>query len=289
MKAFLMKIPEILQGISKNLDVQAILCGRAWVIFNDENKKIVFIFEKDGTLIISRNGNASKGFWNYISANSTILIEESHRAFLLHPSFLDEVIFALRQDGTEHYVFMIDEKCQNMFDTLCLNSLHQYFSNKAQKAIESQEQLKKQTIEEELIKERRRQEDEKLRSDRMKIMLLRKRLQKETIIYTVIAMLIVTIVGGAFLCGFGYLWILGVSLIDHWIVSIIGLLGVLGMEWIGMHIVGKAIARKILIKKVNAISERLLFESGLERETINKYGGLYDQFWDYIAAKGFRF
>lgn len=289
MKAFLMKIPEILQGISKNLDVQAILCGRAWVIFNDENKKIVFIFEKDGTLIISRNGNASKGFWNYISANSTILIEESHQAFLLHPSFLDEVIFALRQDGTEHYVFMIDEKCQNMFDTLCLNSLHQYFSNKAQKAIESQEQLKKQTIEEELIKERRRQEDEKLRSDLMKVMLLRKRQRKETVIYAVIAVLIELIVGVAFLFGAGYLFFLSVDLINHWTVSIIGLLCVVASMFIGMHIVGKAIARKILIKKVNAISERLLFESGIERETIDKYGGLYDEFWYYIVTKGFGF
>lgn len=285
MKAFLMKIPEILQGISKNLDVQAILCGRAWVIFNDENVKVILIFEKDGTLIISRNGNASKGSWNYINANSTILIEESHQAFLLHPSFLDEVVFALRQDGTEHYIFLIDEKSQNMFDTLCLNSLHQYFSNRAQKAIERQEQLKKQTIEEELIKQRRRQEDEKRRS----VMSLRNRLQKETVIYAVIAMLIEIIVGVFFFFGAGYLYILVVDLINHGIVAIIGLLGVVASMFIGMHIVGKAIARKILIKKVNAIAERLLFESGIERETIDKYGGLYDQFWNYISDKGFGF
>ena len=131
MKTYLMNIPEILRSKSNELDVKAALCRTSWVVFNDDSVRLLFIFESDGSLIVSKNGVVSRQKWSYINANSTVLIEDvQQQAFLFHPAFIDNVIFALQQDGTQHYLFMIDEKRHSQFSLLTLQSLSQYFAIK---------------------------------------------------------------------------------------------------------------------------------------------------------------
>lgn len=144
MKTYLMKIPEILKGISETLDITATLCDKSWVVFNDEGVKILFIFERDGTLIVSRNGVVSKQRWSYIQATKAILIDNAQQSFLLHPAFIDNVVFALNQDGTQHHLFMIDEGQIGQFPMLTLAVLHQYFESKVE-----QKQLAQRRLEEE--------------------------------------------------------------------------------------------------------------------------------------------
>lgn len=139
-----MKIPEILKGISETLDITATLCDKSWVVFNDEGVKILFIFERDGTLIVSRNGVVSKQRWSYIKATKAILIDNAQQSFLLHPAFIDNVIFALNQDGTQHHLFMIDEGQAEQFQMLTLARLQQYFESKVE-----QKQLDLKRLEEE--------------------------------------------------------------------------------------------------------------------------------------------
>ena len=45
MKTYLMSIPDSIKGISDKLNIKALLCDKSWVIYNDEDTKIVFIFE----------------------------------------------------------------------------------------------------------------------------------------------------------------------------------------------------------------------------------------------------
>ena len=130
-----MRIPEILKGVSETLDVTATLCDKSWVVFNDEGVKILFIFERDGTLIVSRNGVVSKQRWSYIKATKAILIDNSQQSFLLHPTFIDNVIFALNQDGTQYHLFMIDEGQVEHFPMLTLARLQQYFESKAERKL----------------------------------------------------------------------------------------------------------------------------------------------------------
>ena len=130
MKTYLMNIPETLRGISNKLDVKAALCDKSWIVFNEDGVRLLFIFENDGSLIVSKNGVVSRQKWSYIKANSTVLIEDAQQAFLLHPVFLDDVIFALQQDGTQHHLFMIDENKQDRLSLLTINSIIQYFKNK---------------------------------------------------------------------------------------------------------------------------------------------------------------
>lgn len=152
MKTYLMKIPEILKGISNTLDITATLCDKVWILFNDEGIRVLFIFERDGTLIVSKNGVVSKQKWSYIKANSTLLIEDAQQAFLLHPVFVDNVIFALKQDGTEHHLFMIDEQQSNVLSLSSLSSLSQYFEQKKVKREKQIEQLELDEAEEEYRK-----------------------------------------------------------------------------------------------------------------------------------------
>lgn len=152
-----MKIPEILKGISNTLDITAALCDKSWIVFNDEGVKLLFIFESDGSLIVSRNGVVSKQKWTYIKANSSLLIEDGVQAFLLHPAFIDNVIFALQQDGTEHHLFMIDEKQKDVLPLSTLHSLKQYFIIKEEK-IKAERELKLQI-------ELKRQEEERIKQE----------------------------------------------------------------------------------------------------------------------------
>lgn len=153
MRTYLMRIPDILRGVSETLDVAATLCDRSWVVFNDDGVKILFIFERDGTLIVSKNGVVSRQSWSYIKATKAILIDNAEQSFLLHPAFIDNVIFALQQDGTEHHLFMIDEMQIDRIPQLTLNALNQYFTSKVRQ-IEEEEESRIRQIEKRREKER---------------------------------------------------------------------------------------------------------------------------------------
>lgn len=153
MKTYLMRIPEILKGISETLDITATLCDKSWVVFNDEGVKILFIFERDGTLIVSRNGVVSKQRWSYIQATKAILIDNAQQSFLLHPAFIDNVVFALNQDGTQHHLFMIDEGQIDKFPQFTLDILNKYFISKVQQ-IEEEKERERKEVEKRLIRVR---------------------------------------------------------------------------------------------------------------------------------------
>lgn len=112
MKTYLLDIPNKYHRFSKNLDVKAILCNKSWLIFNDSGDKELYIFQENGSLITSVNGSVINATWQYISANNSLVISFKEQSYMLHPSFKDDVIFALQQDGTERFVFMIEERQQ---------------------------------------------------------------------------------------------------------------------------------------------------------------------------------
>lgn len=59
MKTYLLDVLNKFQRFSENLDVKTILCNKAWLIFNDSEDKEVYIFQDDGTLLVSVNGEVS--------------------------------------------------------------------------------------------------------------------------------------------------------------------------------------------------------------------------------------
>lgn len=152
MKAYLMSIPDSIQGVSETLNVKASLCGKTWRLFNDEDLKVVFIFQKDGSIIMSQNGVATKSRWEYIKANKAILIEDDSQMLLLHPTFVDDVLFVLQQDGTNDYIILIDESKFGKLMLMTIEAIGNYLKNVSggEKAIqEEQERLIRKQAQEE--------------------------------------------------------------------------------------------------------------------------------------------
>lgn len=110
MRTFISDIIPKLQRFSKKLDSTSALTNRNWVVLADEaDKKVVYIFsEKENILRISENGRIRKGKWDYLGNNS-IEIEVDNEPMLFKHSFLDEQLLALKLDGTEEYVLLINE------------------------------------------------------------------------------------------------------------------------------------------------------------------------------------
>lgn len=133
MKAYLMSIPDSIKGIGDKLNVKSMLCDKSWVVFNDEGIKIVYIFQKDGSLVMSQNGVVVKSKWDYIKANKSILIDDNNQTLLLHPTFVDDVMFILQQDGSEKHIFMIDETKIVKFVLLTLDAITEYLNKIAEK------------------------------------------------------------------------------------------------------------------------------------------------------------
>lgn len=158
MKAYLLDIPNKYHRFSKNLDVKAILCNKSWLVFNDSGDKELYIFQENGSLITSVNGSVINATWQYISANNSLVISFKEQSYMLHPSFKDDVTFALQLDGTERFVFMIEESQSNSFHPKSLKELTAYFENKERRSIEERQQ---EIREFRIDQKRRRKEEER--------------------------------------------------------------------------------------------------------------------------------
>ena len=167
MKTFLLNIPQRLKLKSQELDAQAALCDKPWTVFNDEGVKQLFIFQPDGTLLITTNGIVSNSTWKYISANRSIIITSDNKSVMFHPAFLDDVVFALQQDGEGSSLFMIDENNSQSFSPKNLTELGAYFSNKEQILIEAEQQ------------EERRREAERIQLEEIRLQQIEKEKEEE--------------------------------------------------------------------------------------------------------------
>lgn len=168
MKTFLLNIPQRLKLKSQELDVQTVLCNKAWSVFNDEGGKQLFIFQPDGTLYITTNGSVSNGTWKYIPANQSIIISSEGKSVMFHPTFLDDVIFALEMDGNSTCLFMIDENNQQSFSPQTLTELGLYFNAKEKYLVEKEKkQIEVARIEQEHIQkeEEKKQEEQRKREE----------------------------------------------------------------------------------------------------------------------------
>ena len=143
MKTYVMNIPKIFKGIDAKLNITAMLCNKSWVVFNDEGIKILYIFRRDGTMLVSKLGVVTTSKWEYLKANSSLLISSDNETLMFHPIFIDDVIFALQLDGTDSYMFMIDEPKQRQFLLQTIEVLEQYFAEKERK-IKEQEKTREE-------------------------------------------------------------------------------------------------------------------------------------------------
>ena len=97
MKVYILDTINKLQRFSEKLDVKTILCNKSWCVFNDSDEKEVYIFQEDGNLIISNSGKVTKGSWQYLSANKSIIINGNNQSYMpikINTAGVVPVIFA---------------------------------------------------------------------------------------------------------------------------------------------------------------------------------------------------
>jgi hypothetical protein len=151
MKTYLFDTINRYKRFSEKLDVQTAICNKSWWVFNDSGEKELYIFNEDGTLDVSFGGRVTEGKWRYVSANKSIIVSANSESFMLDPAFIDNAIFALKLNGTDQYVFMIDENNTASFAPSTYKELMGYFDEKLNRVIVIEE-AKVRKIEEERIK-----------------------------------------------------------------------------------------------------------------------------------------
>lgn len=166
MKTYLLETLNRYKRFSESLDAKAVLSNKAWVVFNDEGEKQVYIFQEDGTVLITTNGIGSVKTWKYIPANKSILIKgDGNRFVMLRTAFVGENILAFQLDGTDRYAFMIDENNKALFAPKTLEELNTYLVDKLD--TEKQKQIEQQNKDNELA-EKAKQEANRERAEKIK-------------------------------------------------------------------------------------------------------------------------
>lgn len=161
MKTYLLDILNRYKKFSESLDVEAILCSKSWSVFNDSGCKEIYLFQYDGSLIISISGEVTNATWKYIPVNQSILISTKNASYMLHPAFVDDIIFALQLDGTNQYSFMIDELQRDTFAPKSLSDIEKYFIRRKQLEAEKEEQLLVQRAYDRIVARERQEQQRK--------------------------------------------------------------------------------------------------------------------------------
>lgn len=147
MKTYLFDSFNRYKRFSEELDAKTILCNKSWWVFNDSGEKELYIFNEDGSLIISVSGRVTNATWKYITANKSIIITGNNQSYMVHPAFYDYTIFALKVDGTNVYAFLIDENNLPSTNLKSLSDLVIYFAEKERQAVLAEERKQQAAIE----------------------------------------------------------------------------------------------------------------------------------------------
>ncbi|MCB9354672.1 MAG: hypothetical protein H6575_08895 [Lewinellaceae bacterium] len=128
-----------LQQYSKDLNDTAIFAEVPWTFIDDDGVKVIYIFRRSKELLISKQGNVTTGYWEYLPVMQSLLIEHSDRKHMYNQGFVDNVVMALRKDGTEDLFLLV-----NQHEIPDLNPV-EYLERKIQSGVEN-ESIKKQEL-----------------------------------------------------------------------------------------------------------------------------------------------
>ncbi len=138
MKTYILDVIHRIRRFSEELDVATNLCNRTWTVFNDTGEREVYIFQNNGSVIITSDGIGIQGKWTWMPEDNTLIINKDGNVIMLHPEYIDKTILALTLDGTNKISFLIDQKNNVTFAPKTLDQLEQYFIDKEQRLIEAE-------------------------------------------------------------------------------------------------------------------------------------------------------
>ncbi|MDF9829757.1 hypothetical protein [Parabacteroides sp. PF5-6] len=129
MKYYLLSILDRIKQYSKQLDAEAILYNKKWIVFNDTGDKQVFIFRPDKELVISHNGEVTRSKWELLP-DGTMIIDIKEQSYLLNPSFVDGQFLALNLDGHNDSILMLESTLFQSTTFKTLSEINVYLEEK---------------------------------------------------------------------------------------------------------------------------------------------------------------
>lgn len=186
MKTYLLNAVQRLKNYSQKLDAQAILYDKSWEVFNESGDKELMIFRANNELLISRNGIIQKGKWELLDI-SNLIIDVGENSYLLNAAYIEDQFLALKLDGTEQYMVMIEADMKNRFSLNTVKSIEGYLDDRYKKI--EQERIRKEKAEQKRIESelrvkeliKKREEEGERRAERLKkrVEEIKKRVEEE--------------------------------------------------------------------------------------------------------------
>lgn len=160
MKTYLFSLIDRYKQFSQKLDVQSILCQKAWNVLNEDGNSEVLIFKPDNTGHASIMGDTRMFRWEFLPQNNSLLINHDEmNGIMLNPSFFENGILICQKDGTNDCMFLVDNGLPQEQKFLTLQAVRESMAAIEAK-YEEQKKLAKARQE-----ELRRQEEERMRKE----------------------------------------------------------------------------------------------------------------------------
>ena len=102
-------LPRIKQ-YSKDLDHLEIFIDLPWITIDENQKKYKYIFKRNGELLMSSDGQVKIGYWEYLSAAKSLLINRIDDKILLNQYFVDGAVMVLKLDGPNENFILANEQ-----------------------------------------------------------------------------------------------------------------------------------------------------------------------------------
>lgn len=96
-----------LKNYSATLEKANLLIDKPWTIIDEDNEIQRLIFKKDKTLVLSKNGQAEIGKWDYFPEAKALLIDRGADKILCNEAYIDEGILILKLDGSNNNHFIL--------------------------------------------------------------------------------------------------------------------------------------------------------------------------------------
>ncbi len=173
MKTYLLDTIDRFKRYSQKLDVQTVLCSKAWYVLNEDGDTENLIFQPDGTVLVSVNGSIKKCTWQYIPQNRSISIMHTEsEGTMLKATFIDGTVLAFNKSGTNECMFLIDNTLDNEHKMQSLEAVKKYLLFVEKKALDKQKhkeakKLKKAQKKEEEQKKAAEEAERMRRADEM--------------------------------------------------------------------------------------------------------------------------
>jgi hypothetical protein len=96
---------------SKGLDQKSIFVEQPWVYIDENQNYHNHTFHSDGRMLMSKNGTAKYGTWEYLPIQKSLVIRRSaDDIILLNQVFIDEGVMFLKKDGAVEEPFVLVNK-----------------------------------------------------------------------------------------------------------------------------------------------------------------------------------